>query len=319
MNSIVILILALVPCFAARQRSNNYCGVTWPNTTEYYLYRESKNNVPEPTPKNSLRNKNLFKKKNQQFCRKLNRTLVYGYPKKLNAFDIYDDYGEVRVKEPTLRSYRFPVNFHNIKRVFGKEKDLVTKTFSFSYSLLTGKNTPAFKISTKVPRNTCISSLTRRGKMYKLFPTHYRVTKYYSKHTDERYYLIEGKRCKILYDKNSKKYKKKVCWSHPYFCRGRRAACLLNDDISTFCYDTMTGEGQLKKGSSSIPYSLLIGEMIYWKAPTTNVGKPLSKNDRPMTFTWNCTDFGKTVWCDYLEDGPRPSLKVIKTLSGYAR
>lgn len=318
MNSIIILVfLIAAPCLIASRRFNKECDITWPNRTEYYIYRD-KIAQPVPLPRNSLRNKYLFNGRHQSFCRKLNQTLAFGYPKYLD--ETYSEYDTTYESEPP--TYRFPVNFNDVDPVFGDGIALVTKKFQFVYTLLDGKRDPLIEITTKVPRDVCIRELTEGGKMNQIFPVHYKVTKYTSEHRDEKYYLIEGERCKGRYDQRSRRFVDKVCWKHPNFCRGRRFDCLVNDDKNTFCYDTETEEGHKKSDKLGIPYSMYIGETIYWKVPRLIYGEPLSDprdGHRGLwTFTWNCTDIRETVLCEYLEDGPRPSLTALKTLSGYA-
>uniref|UniRef100_T1GE79 Uncharacterized protein n=1 Tax=Megaselia scalaris TaxID=36166 RepID=T1GE79_MEGSC len=128
------------------------------------------------------------------------------------------------------------------------------------------------------------------------------------------YFLIQGERCSIEYNQEKNKLYNKKCWSKPGFCRGPILYCLLNDSENSLCYDALTGEGFRDENPRRIPYSFFIGELIHWRIHERYLFDDWA--DGPWTFSWNCTELGDDILCDCLDDRPRPSLLVLKTMAG---
>lgn len=317
MNSHAIL-LFLIIASSRLNAQNEACNFTWISKLEFYLYQQEQESKPvTPLPPHSLNNPDLFNSPEQAFCKTLNRTLYFGYDEELDY--VYSEY-DITYSGELTSTYVFPINFQDLEPITYDTSDLVTKKFSFFYNGLPIDNrTDAIvNISTKVPRNSCIRDLTSGGRIDKVFPMRYNITKFYSDFTDNRYYLIEGERCKVKYNRQTKQIVSKKCWNHPYFCRGKRFDCIVNDDENSFCYDTETGEGQKKPTSTDIPYSILIGEQIYWKVPRIIYSAAANSGAVPLKFDWICTDSGTDVLCDYVDYTDRPSVTYLKKLSAYA-
>lgn len=318
MISLVILLVILAPSLSAQNKSLE-CKTTWMNKQAYYKFLGESDSKPKRKPfSNPLSNENLFNNKDYELCRKLNNSLYFGYD--LMEDEIESDYAEFGYPTFEPPTYVFPVSFNDIETGHYNTTDLVTKRFSFFYTGLPQyrRKEPIINITTKIPKDSCISELTEGGKIEQIFPIRYKISRFTPDKIDRFYHLIEGERCKGVYNEKTQTLENKVCWNHPYFCRGPRFECIINDDIDTFCYNSGTGEGQKKIISNEIPYSVYIGELIYWRFPLLVYSVRRSNIEGLWTFTWNCTDLGIDVLCDYVDDGPRPGLTFLKTLSGYA-
>lgn len=253
-----------------------------------------------------LRNAKLFNA-NQELCKKLNKTLFDEVVGGVEPGEtLY--YGK-ETDSLFTRTFVIPGNFYDLEGhgVDYESKDLVNKKFVFDYGQF-GYGVPVLNITTKLPRNSNLSELVPEGIVTNIFPVNYRITAFYSPGYAS-YYLIEGERCKADFDKKSQKLTNRRCWSTPSFCKGWRGDCILNDDENALCYNLDTLAGKREEKPDEVHYSILIGEMLYWKYIT---------NEPYFFYRWNCTDLKEYVQCIYIDThDPRPHITLLKTLSGY--
>lgn len=263
---------------------------------------------------NPLHNPELFGR-DQVLCKSLNQSLNYDHD---------HDYDPTFGMEDTLirATFKFPVNFQDIEQEV--QEEFVVKHFSFRYAFRwihtaaeIAEEEPVLNITTNVPRNIDLQNILLKGDLSSIFPFKYNITKFHTPDPDfTPYFLIQGERCSIEYNEENNQLYNKRCWSKPGFCRGPILYCLLNDSENSLCYDALTGEGFRDENPRRIPYSFFIGELIHWRIHERYLFDDWA--DGPWTFSWNCTEFGDDILCDCLDDRPRPSLLVLKTMAGYS-
>lgn len=251
---------------------------------------------------NPLENENLFNS-DQELCKNL--TELNSPPKRSD-----EQYERASFFDET---YVLPGNLFDVEGREDDSENWVTKNFVFNYRMpfVYGHENSVLNISTKIPKNASIKDLMSDGTVRNILPVNYRITKFYTKDYVS-FYLIEGERCKAQYDRETKKLVNRRCWKTPSFCRGFLGNCILNDDEDSLCYDVSTQEGKRPDKPEDIHYSVNIGERVYW-----NVHMEPGISDYWL-IRWNCKEEVDYVFCDYIDDGDRPHITVLKTLSGYS-
>lgn len=226
----------------------------------------------------------------QKLCSKLNDTLF----QKLHQNESWEVKNDAGI---TSSSFELPGNLMDIEG--SQSRRLVRKHFSFYDK----DGELVLEMSTKLPRNADIDELMKDGTVKNIFPVNYQIIEYVNQNDggySDYFYLIEGERCKAEFSERSDKLVRKKCWSHPSLCWGPKLECLLNDDESTSCYNFFTGEGKKKDKPNEIHYSVNIGERIFWK--THLLMKDISSQNDLTMYRWKCTDEGRHVTCDQVDD-----------------
>ncbi|KAL5279395.1 hypothetical protein ACFFRR_003789 [Megaselia abdita] len=285
---------------------------TWHSRSDPLLYRWNCTDFGERVKchyvndqTNPLRNEKLFNS-NQELCKALNKTLNDERAKRVERKFSPQS-------EDSFDTFVLPGNYLDVEG--DNTEDWVTKHFVFNYRLplVYNHDKPVLNITTKIHPNTTIKDLMSDGTLRNIFPINYRITEFYDVKSYFPYYLIEGERCKAEYDQETKKLTNRKCWTTPSFCRGLRGNCILNDDENSLCYDMHSEEGKGETNLQEIHYSLHIGERIFWNVHFN----PAQTNTMSYwLMRWNCTEIDEHVFCDYIDDGGRPHLTVLKTLSG---
>lgn len=242
-----------------------------------------------------------------ELCKDLSEKLYEDFKSSgQNLKTLYErDWSEFRSMKLTEKPKK-PVTenfFFNSTHIISKRGE---PHYTFRFLIGVRDRQPRWNLTVQFDSTANISSIVPKGTLEDLLPMDTYITKYvfpedlvhvqFGESIGSVYHLIEGTRCKLLFNNETVPNGKVVCWDSPSLCRGHYTMkrCIANDDIDYLCLDSISQEGTPFWGHTSDlerHWTKLAGT-IYWAKPAIHFiyKNQTIESHKPELTEWMCSE-----------------------------